>query len=397
MGGFPGMPTGDDDEDNNQQQSTNNERYYEILGLKKGASIEDIKQAYKKLARQLHPDRHPNETEKYHQKFTELQEAYEVLNDPEKKKLYDRYGEAGLKGGGGSGMDIFDMFFGGGRGRGRASQRQQKAPPVNVFLDITLEDCYIGSTKKIKYDQMVICKECEGKGGKKVKECPTCNGTGSETKIQRMGNITMQTQKECSKCDGQGTIILDSDRCKKCASKGMSKISKEVEITLQRGCKNADKIVLRGQGHEVANAANGDVIVILRVAKHDVFQRIGADLAMTQHISLKEAVCGFDIKIPHLSGSILRLKSRKGEIVQPSQLKCVREKGMPQKGSAVYGNLYVKVEIDFPKTGDLSSEALEQIAQLLPENKEDDKEEKKDIKTEKDNKKEKQSQKKRKR
>jgi len=139
-------------------------------------------------------------------------------------------------------------------------------------------------------------------------------------------------------------------------------------------------VILRGQGHEVANAANGDVIVVLRVPKHDLFQRIGADLAMTQHLTLKEALCGYDIKIPHLSGSILRLKSKKGEIVQPGQLKCVRDKGMPQKGSSVFGHLYVKLEIDFPKTGDFSSQILDKIGQLLPENKEDneDKEEQKD-------------------
>jgi len=230
---------------------------------------------------------------------------------------------------------------------------------------------------------MVLCKECEGKGGKKANECTNCNGTGTEVKIQRMGNITMQSQKECSKCDGQGSAIRDSDKCKKCNGKGMSKINKEVEVSLQRGCKNADKIVLRGQGHEVASAANGDVIVVLRVAKHEIFQRLGADLAMTQHITLKEAVCGYDVKIPHLSGSILRLKSKKGEIIQPSQLKCVSEKGLPQKGSNVFGNLYVKFEIDFPKTGDLSPQVLEQIAQLLPENKEDDKEEIKENKQEK--------------
>jgi len=304
-----------------------------------------------------------------------------------KKKLYDRYGEAGLKGGGGaSGMgDIFDMFFGGAggggsRGRGARGQRAQKAPAVNVFLDITLEDCYVGTTKKIKYEQMVLCRECEGKGGKKVVECTTCNGSGTEVKMQRMGHITMQTQRECSKCEGQGTIIRDSDKCKKCNGKCMNKVSKEIDITLPRGSKNADKIILRGQGHEVANAANGDVVVVMRVAKHDLFQRIGADLAMTHHLQLKEAICGYDIKIPHLSGSILRLKSKKGEVVQPSQLKAVYQKGMPQKGSSnVFGNLYVKFEIDFPKTGDLSSEMLEKIGQLLPENKEDkdEKEEKK--------------------
>lgn len=273
--------------------------------------------------------------------------------------------------------DIFDMFFGG-SGRGaRASKRQQKAPSINLFLDITLEDCYIGQTKKVKYEPMVLCRECEGKGGKKVTECSTCDGTGVQVVMQRMGYITMQTQRECTKCQGQGTIMRDADKCKKCDGKGMAKVPKEIDLPIPRGSKNADKIILRGQGHEVPNTANGDIVIVLRVPKHALFQRAGADLAMTQHITLKEAICGYDIKIPHLSGKILRLKSKKGEVLQPSQLKVIHEQGMPQKGSSnVFGHLYVKFEIDFPKTGDLTSQTLEKIAQLLPATNEEEKEEK---------------------
>jgi len=381
MQGGGGGGEEEEEEEDQGQKSSSNERYYEILGLQKGATEEEIKQAFRKLARQMHPDRHPDEKEKYHQKFTELQEAYEVLSDPEKKQLYDRYGEAGLKGGGASGMsDIFDMFFGGSGRGGRASQRQQKAPSINVFLDIKLEDCYIGTTKKVKYEQMLLCRDCNGKGGKKSNECSTCNGTGTQVIMQRMGYITMQTQRECTKCDGQGTIIHEDDKCKKCDGQGMSKVSKEIDWQIPRGSKNADKIILRGQGHEVPDAANGDVVIVLRVEKHPLFQRAGADLAMTQHISLK-ALCGYDIKIPHVSGKILRLKSKKGETVQPLQLKVVYEQGMPQKGSAnVFGHLYVKFEINFPKTGDLTQQMLEKIAQLLPETNKDEKEENKENK-----------------
>ena len=207
-----------------------------MLEIEKSASETEIKKAYRRKAREWHPDRHPGpDKEEYEKKFKDLQTAYEVLSDPSKRQLYDKYGEAGLKssGGGGSGMgDIFDMFFGGGRGGGGgggASQRQKKAPAIKTFLDINLEDCYIGPTKEVKYSRYVLCRDCDGKGGKKVIECDACNGTGRQVIHQRMGYITMQTQRECPKCDAQGTIIPPKSKCKKCDGKGMKKQERTVE------------------------------------------------------------------------------------------------------------------------------------------------------------------------
>merc|ERR1719384_411159 len=367
-GGFPGgggMPGGGGSESGGE--TSNNTKYYEILGLDKSATAQQIKKKYRKLARQLHPDKHPEDPEKYQAKFVELQKAYEVLGDPEKKKLYDRYGEAGLKGGGGmGGSDIFDMFFGGHRhGGGGRSQRRKKAPAIREFLDVTLEDLYIGSSKLVQYEKMTVCVDCNGKGGKKVIECQECNGNGVQIVMKRMGYMTVQTQRECPYCKGEGTSIPESAKCRKCKGKGLKKINKKYEFHIPRGSKHAEKVVVSGHGHEIPDAANGDLVIVLRCVKHDLYRRIGADLAMTKKITLKEALCGFDILIPHLSGNKLRLKSEPNEIVQHSQLKAVFSKGMPQKGSGnTYGHLYVKFEIVFPD--ELDDETRSKIAQLLP-------------------------------
>jgi len=365
-GGMPGM---DDESDG---ESSNNTRYYEILGVDKSASGQQIKKQYRKLARELHPDKHPNEAEKYHEKFQELQKAYEVLGDPEKKKLYDRYGEAGLRGGGGGmggGADIFDMFFGGGHGHshrgGRQQQRRKKAPPIREFLDVTLEDLYMGSSKQVEYEKMTMCADCGGKGGKKVIECGACNGNGVQVVMKQMGYMTVQTQRECPSCNGEGTSIPESAKCKKCKGKGLNKVHKTYDFVIPRGSKHAEKIVLNGQGHEIPDAANGDLVIVLRCVKHAIYQRIGADLAMTKKITLKQALCGFSITIPHLSGFKLKIQSAPNEIVQHGSLKAVYSKGMPQKGSVnTYGHLYVKFEIVFPD--ELDDEIVEKLKKLLP-------------------------------
>ena len=267
----------------------------------------------------------------------------------------------------GGGSDIFDMFFGGHGhgGRGGRGQRRKKAPAIREFLDVTLEDLYIGSSKIIEYEKMTVCNDCGGKGGKKVIECQQCNGNGIQVVMKRMGYMTVQTQRECPYCNGEGTSIPESSKCKKCKGKGLNKIHKKYDFIIPRGSKHAEKIVLSGQGHEIPDAANGDLVIVLRCVKHDLYQRIGADLAMTKKITLKQALCGFEITIPHLSGFKLKLKSEPNEVIKHSQLKAVYSKGMPQKGSAnTYGHLYVKFEIVFPE--ELDDELRDKIAELLP-------------------------------
>jgi len=377
MGGMPGgMPGMGGDDDSDGGESSNNTKYYECLGIDKSATPQQIKKSYRKLAREVHPDKHPDEAEKYHEKFQELQKAYEVLSDPEKKKLYDRYGEAGLKGAssgfGGGGADIFDMFFGGGGhghghrgGGGRGQQRRRKAPPIQQFLDVTLEDLYLGSSRVISYEKMTICSDCDGKGGKKVTECGACHGNGVQVIMKQMGYMTVQTQRECPHCNGEGTSIPESAKCKKCEGKGMKKVAKKLDFIIPRGSKHAEKVVMKGQGHEIPDAGNGDLVLVLRCVKHELYQRIGADLAMTKKISLRQALCGCTIVIPHLSGYKLKIKTAPNEVIQHGSLKAVYSKGMPQKGSGgTFGHLYVKFEIVFPDV--LDDEAVESLKQLLP-------------------------------
>merc|ERR1712217_556970 len=196
------------------------------------------------------------------------------------------------------------------------------------------------------YEKMTVCMSCNGKGGTKVIECAACNGQGVQVVLKRMGPMTVQTQRECPRCNGEGTSIPESAKCKKCKGKGMNKQQKRIDFSIPRGSKHAEKVVLSGQGHEIPDAANGDVVIVLRCSKHALFQRVGADLAMTKKISLKEALCGFEIVVPHLSGYKLKIRSEANEIVSHGSLKAVYSKGMPQKGSSnTFGHLYVKFEI----------------------------------------------------
>eukprot|EP01083_Nonionella_stella_P259531 886046_1 len=327
-----------------------NIKYYDILCVNKNTTQQEIKKKYRELARQLHPDKHPEDPQTYHEKFQQLQKAYEVLSDPHKKQLYDRYGEAGLKGG----INIFDIL-----------NPTQKAPPIRQFIDVTLEDLYNGNSKIINYNKMIICNDCNGKGGQHVTECAQCNGNGIQIMTERIGFMTMKRQRECPYCNGKGTSIPENCKCKKCNGKGLNKVEKRYDFIVPRGSTHGDKIVLKGQGHEICDAVNGDLIIILRYVKHNVFERMGADLMMTKKITLKQSLCGYDILITHLNRYTIRLKSIKGEIVQPGQLKVVYSKGMPQKGNSnLYGNLYVKFEIEFPS--ELNEEIRNKIGHLLP-------------------------------
>jgi DnaJ family protein A protein 2 len=240
-------------------------------------------------------------------------------------------------------------------------------------VDVNLRDLYIGASKDIDYERMQVCKDCAGKGGKKIVQCSGCHGSGTQVVIQKMGYMTMQTQRRCQECNGEGTSIADRDRCKKCRGKGFEKKACHLCFDIPVGSKHADKIILRAKGHEVPDAANGDLVIVLRCAKHSLFNRVGADLAMTYKISLKQALCGYDFVIPHLSGFKLRLRSKPGEVVKHGQLKAVYGKGMPQKGSQsrIYGHLYVKFEIVFPPSGVMSDSVIARIAQLLPKSAEE--------------------------
>lgn len=227
-------------------------KFYDILGVKPGCSADDLKKAYRKLALKYHPDKNPNEGER----FKQISQAYEVLSDPEKKAIYDQGGEQAIKEGGVGGgfsspMDLFDMFFGGGMGPSRGRRRERKGKDVVHQLTVSLEELYKGTVRKLALQKNVICDKCEGRGGKKgaVEQCPTCKGMGMQVQVQQLGpGMLQQIQTVCPECRGQGERINPKDRCKQCQGKKVVRDRKILEVHVDKGMVDGQKIVFNGEG-----------------------------------------------------------------------------------------------------------------------------------------------------
>lgn len=343
-------------------------QYYDILGVKPSASPEEIKKAYRKLALKYHPDKNPDEGEK----FKLISQAYEVLSDPKKRDIYDQGGEQAIKEGGSgspsfsSPMDIFDMFFGGG---GRMT-RERRGKNVVHQLSVTLEDLYNGITKKLALQKNIICEKCEGIGGKKgsVEKCPLCKGRGMQIHIQQIGpGMVQQIQTVCIECKGQGERINPKDRCENCSGAKVTREKKIIEVHVEKGMKDGQKILFHGEGDQEPELEPGDVIIVLDQKDHSVFQRRGHDLIMKMKIQLSEALCGFKKTIKTLDDRVLIISSKSGEVIKHGDLKCVRSEGMPiYKAPLEKGMLIIQFLVVFPEKQWLSLEKLPQLEALLP-------------------------------
>ncbi|XP_041034556.1 dnaJ homolog subfamily A member 4-like [Carcharodon carcharias] len=342
--------------------------YYEILGVKPNAPSEEIKKAYRKLALKYHPDKNPDEGER----FKLISQAYEVLSDPKKRDLYDQGGEQAIKeggvGGGGfsSPMDIFDMFFGGG---GRM-QREKRGKDVVHQLAVSLEDLYNGATRKLALKKNVICDKCDGCGGKKgaVEKCPNCKGRGIEIHVQQIGpGMVQQIQTMCSECHGQGEQINPKDRCKNCNGRKIVKERKILEVYVDKGMQDGQKITFRGEGDQEPGLEPGDVIIVLDQKDHDTFRRHGNDLVMKMEILLVEALCGFKRTIETLDKRTLLITSKPGEVIKVGSLKCVLNEGMPiYRDPFEKGLLIIQFSVKFPPYGWIPPQNLAELEDLLP-------------------------------
>mmetsp|Transcript_6533 Transcript_6533/g.15848 ORF Transcript_6533/g.15848 Transcript_6533/m.15848 type:complete len:473 (-) Transcript_6533:109-1527(-) len=323
-----------------RSEPVDNEKFYKILGVEKKATSRQIKKAYFKLARVHHPDKGGDE-----EKFKEIQKAYDTLSDESKRELYDRYGEKGLEQGGSPApTNIFDLFNGGGGRRPRGPQKPQE---IVVTVDLNLSDVFYGPEKTISFKYTSATKKTV---------CSTCNGQGAVMAQVRAGpGMIMQTQRTCPTCEGNG-ISFDDERTLKATKK----------VRIPKGVKNGEKIRLSGEGHRLPAMESGDVVVVCRVTKNRIFERLGADLAIKKQITLRQALCGFEFKIQHVSGTTLLVKSGKNEIISPGQLKRVAEWGLPQKGSYdVKGNLYIKFEVLFPVASSVTDEQTKALETTL--------------------------------
>jgi len=344
-------------------------KFYDILGVKPTATAEELKKAYRKLALKYHPDKNPNEGER----FKAISQAYEVLADQKKREIYDRGGEQAIKEGGSDGggmhspMDIFNMFFGMGGGRSRGPQ---KGKDVVHQVSASLEDLYNGAIRKLALQKNVICPKCEGHGGKKgaVETCHNCRGTGMQVRIQQLApGMVQQIQSVCHECQGQGERINPRDRCKNCQGRKVVRERKILEVHIDKGMRDNQQIKFSGEGDQEPGLEPGDIIIVLDEKEHETFQRQGQDLVMNMEINLVEALCGFKKTITTLDKRTLVISHLAGEVVKDGDIKCVPSEGMPMyRNPFEKGRLIIRFKVKFPEDDWIAPEKLAQLEEILP-------------------------------
>ncbi len=356
--------------------------YYEVLGVSKSASDDEIKKAYRSLAKKYHPDLHPGDKEA-EAKFKEVNEAYAVLSDADKKSKYDQYGHAAFDpsmGGGGSGFggfggfgdfdfgDIFSSFFGGGSSGGSERRGAVDGDDIYTRVNISFEEAVFGCKKDVSFARIEACEDCHGSGaekGTKPETCQSCKGTGRVTVRQQTMLGYMQSQRACQNCRGTGKIVKTP--CKNCNGKGYVRVNKKLEVTIPQGIDNYQKIILRGQGSAGRNGGmNGDLIIEVRVKEHSIFKREGNNVFCEVPISFTEAALGAEIDIPTLDGKTEKYTIPEG--TQSGTDFTLRGKGISDVNSRRKGDLIITAVVETPKN--LSSEQkriLEEFAKTLGE------------------------------
>lgn len=350
--------------------------YYEILGVDKNATAEEIKKAYRKKAIQYHPDKNPGNKEA-EEMFKEAAEAYGVLSDPDKRSRYDRYGHSGVGGSAGGGFgggmsmdDIFSHFgdifggfggFSGFGGSGRSSRRVNKGSNLRVKVSLTLAEIAKGVEKKIKVKKYVSCTHCNGTGaagGTAYSTCSTCRGTGQVTRITNTILGQMHQTTSCPTCHGEGTVITQS--CTHCNGEGLLRQEEIVTIQIPAGVENGMQLSVSGKGNAARRGGiNGDLIILIQEEPHPELTRDGSDLIYNLLLSVPDAILGSTVEIPTVEGKV-KVKIDSG--TQPGKILRLKGKGLPEINSYGQGDLLVKINVFIPK--DLTKEEVKLVEKL---------------------------------
>ena len=340
--------------------------YYEVLGVSKGADDASIKKAYRSLAKKYHPDMNPGDAEA-EKKFKEINEAYAVLSDPEKKQQYDQFGHAAFEQGGpgaGGGFggfdfggfggfgDIFGDIFGGGFGGGGGARRNgpRRGDDIGATVTITFEEAAFGVKKDVTYNRIQRCGECGGSGAEKgthPETCSACGGTGQRRVVQRMAGMQFQSTVPCESCHGTGKFVKTP--CSNCRGTGYVKVSKKLGVSIPAGIDDGERIALRGEGCDGKNGGpTGDLIITVRVRNHSVFERDGYNIYCEVPITVAEATLGAEITVPTLEGNI---QYTIPEGTQPGTQFTIRQKGIPYVNTPNRrGDLVFTVNVEIPKS-----------------------------------------------
>ncbi len=335
--------------------------YYEVLGLSRGANDQELKSAYRRLAKDCHPDRNP-EDKQAEIRFKEASEAYEVLKDPQKRAAYDHFGHAAFEGGmGGAGgrgfgpdfassmSDIFDDLFGefmGGRRGQRQRSGRERGADLKYNLEITLADAYSGKTAQIRVPTSVSCETCNGSGaraGTQPTTCPTCGGHGKVRASQGFFTI----ERTCPNCQGRGETI--EDPCPGCHGSGRTTTERTLSVNIPPGVEDGTRIRLAGEGEAgMRGGPAGDLYIFLSIRPHEFFQRDGADIFCSVPIAMTTAALGGQIEVPTVEGTASRVKVPEG--TRTGKQFRLKGKGMPVLRSKVVGDMYIQVEVETPKS-----------------------------------------------
>jgi len=363
--------------------------FYDVLGVTKSASAEEIKKAYRKMAIKYHPDKNPGDKQA-EDNFKEAAEAYEILSNAEKKQRYDHYGHAGVGGasgggggnyggggmnmedifsqfgdifgnGGGGGGSPFDSFFGGGGQQSRGGRRVAKGSNLRIKVKLTLEEIANGAEKKIKVNKQITCKTCDGTGAKdksSVSTCKTCGGSGAVRRVTNTILGQMQTSSTCPTCNGSGQQI--TSKCTVCHGEGTTRGEETISINIPAGVSDGMQLSMSGKGNAAPNGGiPGDLIILIEETPHESLKREGNNVVYDLHVSIIDAALGFSVEVPTIDGKA-KIKIEPG--TQSGKLLRLKGKGIPEVNSYHRGDEIIHVNIWTPKV--LSAEERSLLEKL---------------------------------